>query len=47
VTEKSKDQRRELHQLVKKIYGNKLASNTLEKGADKYITVMRPGKGKN
>ncbi|KAJ4439010.1 hypothetical protein ANN_14966, partial [Periplaneta americana] len=45
VTEKSKDDRRKIHEAVKDGFGKEVYSNTVDRGTKKFITIFKTRKG--
>jgi hypothetical protein len=45
VTEKSKDERRKIHEAIKDGFGKEVYSNTVDRGAKKFITIFKTRKG--
>lgn len=45
VTEKSKDERRKIHEAIKDGFGKEVYSNTVDRGSKKFITIFKTRKG--
>jgi hypothetical protein len=45
VTEKSKDDRRKIHEAIKDGFGKEVYSNTVDRGTKKFITIFKTRKG--
>jgi hypothetical protein len=45
VTEKSKDERRKIHEAIKDGFGKEVYSNTVDRGDKKFITIFKTRKG--
>ena len=45
VTDKSKDDRRKIHEAIKDGFGKEVYSNTVDRGTKKFITIFKTRKG--
>ena len=45
MTDKSKDDRRKIHEAIKDGFGKEVYSNTVDRGSKKFITIFKTRKG--